>query len=225
MQKEYQRKEGIYTHQCSLQNLGQLVLMQNKMNSCHIILGHQSLCNLFFWTFLDATSRYIFSIKIFLKVEKEKNTYESFWLHQSWSKQKVRCFKFVLNFFRVFLHYIPFWDDGPNNTISHLFNLLWQDISECDIIPPILYINLDNCVKDNKNNYIFAFVSVLIEKKWFSVIYIAFLPVGHTHDEVDGMFGTIGERKKFLCIDSPVCICFELNLYLAGLRNFDQCCF
>lgn len=43
-----------------------------------------------------------------------------------------------------------------------------------------------------------AFLCHLIHHSWFDHINVCFLPVGHTHtEEVDGMFGNIGSRKKF----------------------------
>jgi hypothetical protein len=34
---------------------------------------------------------------------------------------------------------------------------------------------------------LFGFLSVLLIKKWFTEIILIYLPVGHTHEKVDGM--------------------------------------
>ncbi|CAH3046767.1 unnamed protein product [Pocillopora meandrina] len=43
---------------------------------------------------------------------------------------------------------------------------------------------MDNCYRESKNPYIMAF-SYLIEMRIFKEIYISFLMVRHTHEDVD----------------------------------------
>ena len=56
-------------------------------------------------------------------------------------------------------------------------------------LPPILTLQLDNASRDNKNRWVFAFCSLLIYKGIFREIYINFLIVGHTHEDIDALFG------------------------------------
>jgi hypothetical protein len=56
-------------------------------------------------------------------------------------------------------------------------------------LPPILNIQLDNACFDNKNRYVFSFFSLLVHKGVFREVYINFLLVGHTHEDIDTMFG------------------------------------
>ena len=56
-------------------------------------------------------------------------------------------------------------------------------------LPPILRVQLDNCAKDNKNRYVFAYWSLLVAKGIFKEVFVFFLLVGHTHDDIDASFG------------------------------------
>jgi hypothetical protein len=50
-----------------------------------------------------------------------------------------------------------------------------------------------------------GFLGKILWKKWFKDIYLVYLPVGHTHEKVDGvLFSQIGKLKKFeKCVHSP----------------------
>ena len=63
-------------------------------------------------------------------------------------------------------------------------------------LPPVLVLQLDNASGDNKNRWVFAFCSLLIYKGIFREVYINFLIVGHTHEDIDAMFGRWSERLK-----------------------------
>uniref|UniRef100_A0A1X7UA55 DUF7869 domain-containing protein n=1 Tax=Amphimedon queenslandica TaxID=400682 RepID=A0A1X7UA55_AMPQE len=58
-------------------------------------------------------------------------------------------------------------------------------------LPEVLYLQFNNCFKKNKNKYIFTFCSLLILKGVFKKVCINFLPVGHTHDDVDEFYSKI----------------------------------
>ncbi|KAL6068537.1 ATP binding [Balamuthia mandrillaris] len=62
-----------------------------------------------------------------------------------------------------------------------------------------LYLQADNCYKENKNKYLLAFLCWLVHLKMFSKIKLCFLPPGHTHEDVDQMFSTF--RKALLKFD------------------------
>ena len=46
----------------------------------------------------------------------------------------------------------------------------------------------DNCWRENKNRYLFSFLSALVELDVFEEISVNFLIVGHTGNEVDQLF-------------------------------------
>ncbi len=57
--------------------------------------------------------------------------------------------------------------------------------------PKQLYVQLDNTGKDNKNRYFMAFCEWLIYHGIFECIHVNFLPVGHTHEDVDRKFSRV----------------------------------
>ena len=56
-------------------------------------------------------------------------------------------------------------------------------------LPPILNVQMDNATGDNKNRYVYAYWSLLVAKKIFREVYVNFMIVGHTHDDIDALFG------------------------------------
>ena len=57
------------------------------------------------------------------------------------------------------------------------------------LLPPTLHIELDNCTKDNKCRYVFCFWSLLVTKRIFKEVFVSFLIVGYTYDDIDASFG------------------------------------
>jgi|JI7StandDraft_1071085.scaffolds.fasta_scaffold1115688_1 hypothetical protein len=55
--------------------------------------------------------------------------------------------------------------------------------------PRVLRIQLDNTCKDNKNYALIAYLATLVYFDMIEVIEIHFLLKGHTHNDVDGVFG------------------------------------
>ena len=56
-------------------------------------------------------------------------------------------------------------------------------------LPPILNVQVDNATGDNKNRFVFCFWSLLVANKIFREVYVNFMIVGHTHDDIDALFG------------------------------------
>ena len=48
---------------------------------------------------------------------------------------------------------------------------------------------MDNAGGDNKNRFVFCFWSLLVAKRIFREVYVNFMLVGHTHDDIDALFG------------------------------------
>ncbi|KAK3754649.1 hypothetical protein QZH41_010707, partial [Actinostola sp. cb2023] len=87
----------------------------------------------------------------------------------------------------MFLDYQQHSHDS-NMTANVLLQALWI---HRELLPNTLYIQMDNTCKENKNQYVFAFLSYLVETKIFDKIEASFLPVGHTHIDVDQMFSRL----------------------------------
>ena len=69
-------------------------------------------------------------------------------------------------------------------------------------LPPILNLQLDNCAGSNKNSYLFSYLAWLVERDVFTVIYVSFLPVGHTHNGPDRIFSRISNAVRRMNIFS-----------------------
>ncbi len=79
--------------------------------------------------------------------------------------------------------------------------------------PPYLFLQLDNAGRDNKNQHAFAFLGYLVKTGVFKRIFLHFLPVGHTHAEIDQRFSVIAQKIKAKDILTPS----SLKRHLAGL--------
>jgi hypothetical protein len=53
----------------------------------------------------------------------------------------------------------------------------------------VLNLQLDNACLDNKNKYTFCFFSLLVRYGVFWEVYVNFMLVIHTHDDIDALFG------------------------------------
>ena len=63
-------------------------------------------------------------------------------------------------------------------------------------LPKNLYLQLDNSAKDNKNQYLMAFLSMLTARGIFKEIQVGFLLVGHTHEDIDAYFSHLSKALK-----------------------------
>jgi hypothetical protein len=63
--------------------------------------------------------------------------------------------------------------------------------------PSVLHLQFDNCSCEKKNKYMLAYCHWLVFNKVFRSITISFLPVGHTHEDIDQMFSTFVIGMKY----------------------------
>jgi hypothetical protein len=85
--------------------------------------------------------------------------------------------------------------DGSSICLDSLLPLAQEPLL-AQPLPPILTLQLDNASGDNKNRWVFAFCSLLVCKGIFREVYINFLIVGHTHEDIDALFGRWSSRLK-----------------------------
>lgn len=85
---------------------------------------------------------------------------------------------------KVFLNYPNLHNDS--NLTVHVIQHILNDWKAP--LPPVLYVQLDNTSRENKNKYLMAYFNMLVEKGIFKKIKLGFLLVGHTHDQIDQMF-------------------------------------
>jgi hypothetical protein len=62
--------------------------------------------------------------------------------------------------------------------------------------PHTLYLQMDNTSKDNKNSYMFAYLTYLVQSGVFKAVEVNFLPVGHTHEDIDQLFSVLTRRLR-----------------------------
>ncbi len=59
-----------------------------------------------------------------------------------------------------------------------------------------LLLQMDNCVKDNKNQYLLTFMSLLTTREVFKEMKLGIFIVGHTPENIDGYFGYLSKSWK-----------------------------
>ena len=73
---------------------------------------------------------------------------------------------------------------GSNIVIECLHRIL-ADIDESkEGIPPVLCLQLDNTVKQNKNQFLILYLACLVDWGVVDKVLLSFLPVGHTHEDI-----------------------------------------
>lgn len=99
----------------------------------------------------------------------------------------------------------------PYPPANSLFEAMLRGKSRClDVLPPVsedppiapiplptnLFLQLDNSAKDNKNQFLMAFLSLLTHRGVFKEIQVGFLLVGHTHEDIDAYFSHLSKTLK-----------------------------
>ncbi|XP_071125906.1 uncharacterized protein [Mytilus edulis] len=82
-----------------------------------------------------------------------------------------------------------------NLTLNILMKLLWK-ASKGRPLPPVLYLQADNCFRENKNKFILSFLELLVHRRVFYEIQLSFLYVGHTHEDIDQIFSVFSDRLR-----------------------------
>ena len=106
---------------------------------------------------------------------------------------------------RVPVHAYTWYDrfpTGSDSIVTIVCHALCETAKEGPL-PPVLYLHLDNCGRENKNRYVLALNHLLVEKGVFVKVKMSFLPVGHTHDDVDQFFSRINSvltRRNIMTI-------------------------
>jgi hypothetical protein len=82
---------------------------------------------------------------------------------------------------------------GTNLTIEALHRVLVKEWIRGgkNRLPRVLLLQLDNCSKQNKSQYLIAYLGLLVGWGVFEEVVLSFLPVGHTHEDIDQLFSRI----------------------------------
>ena len=98
---------------------------------------------------------------------------------------------------------IPQWSASSNITLTALSRIIHDTQQEgkdaglpSPHLPPKLVLQMDNTAKDNKNHYLLGFAGLLLKEGLFEEVEAHFLPVGHTHQEIDQSFSLVSKALK-----------------------------
>lgn len=95
----------------------------------------------------------------------------------------------------LFPHF-EYWHHTANLNISFIFCYL-RKLKEEGKLGRNLMLQFDNCWRDNKNKWLFGFLSLLNDHDWFNRVEVYFLKPGHSHDMVDALcFSPLGQQAR-----------------------------
>lgn len=101
----------------------------------------------------------------------------------------------------------------PNWTIETLYRTLKaEEERRNEGLPRTLYLQLDNCFRENKNTYVIAYLCWLVERLVFDEVFLSFLPTGHTHFDPDQFASRIAVAVRY----RDVLTCAEYARLIAG---------
>ena len=89
-------------------------------------------------------------------------------------KNKAACNMWVLRTHMHCRHSYAFlnlhtWPHDSNLSINILLKIL-LDLSKADGLPSTLHLQLDNCFRENKNQFVFGFLGLLVHKEIFKEV-------------------------------------------------------
>ncbi|XP_066929842.1 uncharacterized protein [Clytia hemisphaerica] len=103
-------------------------------------------------------------------------------------------------FYVVDLHETPHDSNLTMSILSYVFMRIAKD----GVLPPVLYVQMDNCWRENKNQFLLAFFAFLVLKRIVKKVRLSYLLVGHTHEDIDSTFSNISttlNKKDVFTID------------------------
>lgn len=87
------------------------------------------------------------------------------------------------------------FESGANNVIESIQRVLNKRKTDRKL-PPVLFVQADNCTRENKNRFFLAYFELLAANGVFKEVQISFLPVGHTHTDIDQSFCSVATKLK-----------------------------
>jgi hypothetical protein len=110
-----------------------------------------------------------------------------------------KCFRVPTHLMGVLVHgeavhaytYYETFKQGNNVTIEAIHEALAVKLAKDGALPDTLYLQLDNTSKQCKGRYMIGFLGFLILLGLFKHIVLSFLPVGHTHEDIDQVFSRL----------------------------------
>ena len=97
---------------------------------------------------------------------------------------------------RFFYVIPPQFPHDSNVTISLIMEVLAQVNQTSGSLPDNLHIQIDNTTAANKTKVVMAWGQLLVQSGIFKSVTFGFLPVGHTHEDIDQCFSVIAQHLK-----------------------------
>jgi hypothetical protein len=122
------------------------------------------------------------------------------------------------NFPRPALHNAGVWAHGhcfhlsisppdvpkdTNTNIEAISRVLDAVLERCKSLPNHLMLQLDNTCRDNKNQKMFRWGIRCVQTGVFRSVTLHFLRKGHTHEDIDGVFGQLAAEIASNYFDTP----------------------
>lgn len=119
--------------------------------------------------------------------------------HHVQTHASQKAIRVPIHVYGVMVHGIGTWAyvyhdnvrQGNNVTVDVLYRTLAAIEAAGRTLPDTLYLQLDNTVKQNKSKFLMSYLSWLTMTGVFKRIVVSFLPVGHTHEDIDQLFSRI----------------------------------
>ena len=92
--------------------------------------------------------------------------------------------------------YFENFKQGTNVTIEAINYALGAKLQRDGKLPDRLYLQLDNTSKQCKSKYMLGYLGYLVHRGHFKRITVSFLPVGHTHEDIDQFFSRLATYLK-----------------------------
>lgn len=86
------------------------------------------------------------------------------------------------------------FETGANHVIESLHRALDRKKRKLGMLPPTLFVQADNCTRENKNRFFLGYLEMLVARGVFVEVQMSSLEVGHTHTDVDQAFSCVHRR-------------------------------
>lgn len=88
------------------------------------------------------------------------------------------------------------FESGANHVLEFVHRVLNCKKALLGKRPQIIYVQVDNCTRENKNRYFMAYFEMFVGRGVLMEVQISFLPVGHTHTDIDQSFSCVVNRLR-----------------------------
>ena len=103
------------------------------------------------------------------------------------------------------------FETGSNHIIEAIHRTLDAKYLEEGKLPANLYLQLDNCTRENKNRYLFSYLEILVKIGVFLTVQVSFLPIGHTNEDIDEAFSVAARHLKHSAAHTLAQLIHEIN--------------